>query len=50
MVWTKVLLSNKKFNTYDIKITDLNNDGRPDIIESNSDERNIYYFNKLTNK
>ena len=50
MIWTKSLLSNDNFNTYDIKISDINNDGRPDILESNSDEKNIFYLNNLITK
>jgi hypothetical protein len=43
-------LSDEKFDTYDIITADLNGDGRPDIIESNSDELNVYYFNTLRTK
>ena len=46
-VWERIQLSDKKFNTYDIITSDLNGDGREDIIESNSDEVNYYYFNQL---
>ena len=34
-------------STRNILGTDLNQDGKPDIIESNSHEKNIYYFNRL---
>jgi hypothetical protein len=44
--WLKKSLTNKNFFTYDILVNDLNGDDKPDIIESNSDEHNIYYFNK----
>ena len=44
-VWKKITLGEKEFNTYDIMTSDLNWDRRLDIIESNSDEQNIYYFN-----
>ena len=44
-IWKRIQLRNEKFNTYDIITSDLNGDGRPDIIESNSDEINSYYFN-----
>jgi hypothetical protein len=47
--WEKASLANKKFLTYDILINDLNADGKPEIIESNSDEKNFYYINR-TNK
>jgi hypothetical protein len=43
--WEKMTLSDEAFNTYDIIVSDLNNDGRPDIIEANSDEINRYYLN-----
>jgi hypothetical protein len=39
-------LSDEAFNTYDIIVSDLNNDGRLDIIEANSDEINRYYLNR----
>lgn len=35
--------------TRNILVADLNQEGKPDIIESNSDEENIYKFNRLTN-
>ena len=48
--WKKIVLSDKKFSTYDIMVFDLNGDGKLDIIESNSDEQNLYYFNRFTPK
>ena len=45
MVWEKIQLRKENFNTYDIITADLNGDKRLDIIESNSDEVNRYYFN-----
>ena len=48
--WEKIVLSDKKFSTYDIMVFDLNGDRKLDIIESNSDEQNIYYFNRFTPK
>ena len=45
--WERIQLGEAEFNTYDIIIADLNGDKRPDIIESNSDELNLYYFNKV---
>jgi hypothetical protein len=45
--WKKFTLNEQKFSTYDIIVTDLNGDKRPDIIEANSDEVNLYYFNQL---
>ena len=44
-VWEPIKLNDENFNTYDILLADLNKDGRLDIIESNSDELNNYYFN-----
>ena len=41
--WQKDL----KDNTYNIEIGDLNNDGYPDIIESNSSSWNLYYLTRL---
>ena len=43
--WQQIRLTENEFNTYDIITADLNGDGRPDIIESNSDEVNRYYLN-----
>ena len=48
--WEKIVLSDKNFNTYDVMVFDLNGDGKLDVIESNSDEQNIYYFNRFTPK
>ena len=48
MTWTKIELTKENFHTYDIICSDLDGDGRPDIIESNSDEVNRYYFNTVT--
>jgi hypothetical protein len=48
--WESMQLSDEKFNTYDILTADLNGDGRPDIVESNSDEVNNYYFNRKKKK
>ena len=45
-VWEKGQLSKKEFNTYDVLTADLNGDGKLDVIESNSDEVNLFYFNK----
>jgi hypothetical protein len=45
--WVKIKLSDEHFLTYDISVGDLNGDGRLDLLESNSDEYNIYYFNIL---
>ena len=39
-------LSEDAKNTYDIIYADLNNDGRMDIIEANSDAINRYYLNR----
>ena len=47
--WSGYKLSDVKFNTYDIIAADLNNDGRPEIIEANSDELNFYYANRKNN-
>ena len=46
-IWKKISLKNAKLSTYDIIITDLNNDQRLDIIESNSDDINFFYRNIL---
>lgn len=48
--WMKIQLSEERFQTYDIMTVDLNGDGRLDILESNSDELNKYYFNLKTSK
>jgi len=43
--WNSITLNDENLHTYDIMTADLNGDGRLDIIESNSDELNKYYFN-----
>ncbi|MEZ4980940.1 MAG: VCBS repeat-containing protein [Saprospiraceae bacterium] len=43
----RIILSEKTFNTYKIKFADLNNDTYPEIIESNSDELNVFYLNLI---
>jgi len=43
--WKKVTLKDQDFYTYDIIIADLNADGWPEILESNSDEVNFFYGN-----
>ena len=49
-VWERIKLSDNAFNTYDILTFDLNGDGKLDIIESNSDELNLFYFNRYMPK
>ena len=44
--WTPISLADESLATYDIIFTDLNTDGRLDIVESNSDAINRYYFNR----
>ncbi len=44
-IWEEIMLNKKTYNTYDISTADLNGDGRIDIIESNSDDLNVYYLN-----
>lgn len=46
-IWEAIQLSEKKWDTYDVRSADLNGDGKPDILESNSDEKNVYYFNRF---
>jgi hypothetical protein len=48
--WKGIQLSSGEFDTYDIILSDLNNDKRLDILESNSDEINYFYFNRLVKK
>ena len=44
--WTKMSIG-PEFNSYDIIVADLNGDGRPDIIEANSDEQNVFHINAV---
>lgn len=46
-VWEKMPLKVEDSFTYDILAADLTGDGKPDIMESNSDELNRYYQNKF---
>ncbi len=48
--WSPITLNDAEFNTYDIIISDVNNDQRPDVIESNSDNINYYYINLSKDK
>ena len=48
--WRKIQLSEETLNTYDIMSIDLNGDKKLDIIESNSDAYNLYYFNRIEAK
>ena len=43
----KIELSAREFATYDIQFADLNQDGRLDVMEANSDEWNVYYLNRI---
>ena len=44
--WLENILSNNQFRTYDILDSDINNDGKIDIMEANTDENNFYFINK----
>ncbi|MDB3967652.1 VCBS repeat-containing protein, partial [Flavobacteriaceae bacterium] len=44
--WKERILSKNKFRTYDIIDSDINNDGKIDILEANTDEHNFYFINK----
>ena len=46
-VWEPINLGTEQFSTYDIISADLTGDGKPDILESNSDEVNRYFRNQL---
>jgi len=48
-VFIKHELSQHGFNTYDIKFVDINGDQKLDIVEANSDKRNVYYRNRQSN-
>ncbi len=45
--YTKIIFTENEYSTYDIQFADIDNDGYLDIIESNSDEMNLYYFNLI---
>ena len=44
--WKRINLLDNEFRTYDIISLDINNDGKIDIIEANSDESNFYHIIK----
>ncbi|MEM9820619.1 MAG: VCBS repeat-containing protein [Bacteroidota bacterium] len=43
--YERMALSQQNYKTYDIQLVDLNADQYLDVIEVNSDEVNVYYFN-----
>jgi hypothetical protein len=44
--WKENALSKNNFRTYDIIDSDINNDGKVDVLEANTGEYNLYYINK----
>ena len=43
--WKEEIVSKNNFRTYDIIDSDINNDGKIDILEANTDENNFYFIN-----
>ena len=44
--WKEKAISKNNFRTYDIIDSDINNDGKVDILEANTGEYNLYFINK----